>query len=417
MKTAKLCAAAGFITYLFLQAAAFAQTTLTYTEAKNRMLNQYLGILAAHYDIDIAQANVTQAKLWNNPYFLWNADMYSVETNRYFSFGEQKLIQVEQIFSISGKHTNSVKLAKLGAEMSELQYADAVRGMIYELSNTYNDVLLLQEKKMLYDSISKGYERLIVASDAMLATGAISKNEQLRIKAEKLGIDATAANVNAELVQKRAELNVLLNIKAETQVELIDRELPEVKGLDPAELLKTASDNRPDYKLSVKNIEYNERDLKLQKSSAVPDLKLGYQPHDKGSNYYRSYQGMTFEMSLPFFNRNQGNIRAARVRIEQSKLSSDLLVLQLNNQVAASRTSLIAYAEQIRSFNSSFLNELEQMRREAGENYIQKNLTLVQFIDFQRAYIDTKLQYLELKNQYLDAVNDLHFNIGKEILK
>jgi len=417
MKTAKLCAAVSFVAFFLLQGTASAQTKITYTEAKTRMLNQYLGILAAHYEIDIAQANVVQAKLWNNPYFLWNADMYSIETNRYFSFGEQKLIQVEQIFSISGKHTNSVKLARLGAEMSELQYQDAVRGMIYELSNTYNDVLLLQEKKELYDSISKGYERMIAASETMLATGAISKNEQLRVKAEKLTIDATAATVNAELMQKKSELNVLLNIKADTEVELEERELPEISGLDPAELLKIASENRPDYKLSVKNIEYNERDLKLQKSNAVPDLKFGYQPHDKGSNYYRSYQGMTFEMSLPFFNRNQGNIRAARTRIEQSKLNSDLVVLTLNNEVAASRASLIAYAEKVRTFNDSFLSELEQMRREAGENYIQKNLSLVQFIDFQRAYIDTRLQYLELKNQYLDAVNNLHFNIGKEILK
>src|SRR5690606_39668118 len=68
----------------------------------------------------------------------------------------------------------------------------------YELSDVYNDVLMLQEKKELYDSISKGYERLILASETMLATGAISKNEQLRVKAEKLTIDATSAMVRSE---------------------------------------------------------------------------------------------------------------------------------------------------------------------------------------------------------------------------
>src|SRR5436190_7653928 len=95
-------------------------TVLSFQEARERMVRVNLGLLAAYYDIDIARAGVVQARLWNNPYFVFNGELYSMETNEYFHFRNQHLLQVEQTFSIAGKYTNTVKLARLNAEMAEI---------------------------------------------------------------------------------------------------------------------------------------------------------------------------------------------------------------------------------------------------------------------------------------------------------
>ena len=60
--------------------------------------------------------------------------------------------------------------------------------------------------------------------------------------------------------------------------------------------------------------------LKKQKAESVPNINLGYQPHDQGSNHVRPYVGMVFEMGIPVFNRNQGEIAAAKIQIEQNQL-------------------------------------------------------------------------------------------------
>src|SRR5215510_14042277 len=103
-----------FLVFIFLlNAASFGQardTILSFQEAKARLLNYNLGLLAAYYEIGIAKAKVIQAKVWNNPNFIVNGDMYNQETNEYFQIRNQSLWQLEQTFSWAGKHTNSVKL-------------------------------------------------------------------------------------------------------------------------------------------------------------------------------------------------------------------------------------------------------------------------------------------------------------------
>ena len=90
-------------------------TIISFQEAKARLMRVNLGLLAAYYDIDIARAGVVQARLWNNPYFIFNGELYSMETNEYFHFRNQHLLQVEQTFSIAGKgllHLQQVLIAK-----------------------------------------------------------------------------------------------------------------------------------------------------------------------------------------------------------------------------------------------------------------------------------------------------------------
>src|SRR3954470_19316448 len=106
-------------------------SVISFQEAKARLLSSNLGLLAAYYDVDIAKAQVIQARLWNNPYFIFNGDMYNTETNEYFHFRNQHLLQLEQTFSYAGKHTNTVKLARVNVEMAEKQMEDVLRSLLF----------------------------------------------------------------------------------------------------------------------------------------------------------------------------------------------------------------------------------------------------------------------------------------------
>ena len=68
-------------------------TVLTFSMAKARLMKANLSLLASYYDINIANAVVIQARVWNNPYFVFNGDLYSNEANEYFHFRNQHLLQ------------------------------------------------------------------------------------------------------------------------------------------------------------------------------------------------------------------------------------------------------------------------------------------------------------------------------------
>lgn len=389
--------------------------TLSFQEAKTRMLKENLSLLAAYYDISIAEADLIQSKLWTNPYFIWNQDLYSVERNEYLNFNNQKLVQVEQVFSISGKYVNRVRLAKLGIEQNKLALQEAIRGLMMDLGEHFLALNALQQKAALYQSTLARYDELIKSAEDKLRVGAMSSNEVVRLRSELIAVKAEATHNQNDILAEMSALRIILNLTEDVNIETIDKSPTTNIAFEMAKLISDAMENRPDYKLSINQIDYQKQDLKLQKSMAVPDIKLAYQPHDRGSNYVRPYQGLNLEMPLPLFDRNQGNIKMAKAKISQAELNFQLAENTLRNEVQESYAQMINSKKGFEEFSDEFLKRIEELNTNAIYNYGKKNINLLEFIDLQRIYIQNKLQFIDLKNEYQRAINKLNFTVGKQL--
>ncbi len=388
--------------------------TLPYLEAQKILLRDNLEILSKYYDISMAEADLVQAKLWRNPYFIWNQDMYSVNRNDYFNFKLQTLIQVEQVFSISGKHTNSVKLAKVGIKQSKTQLQEVLRGLLYELGTIYMELYTLQRKQILYNTTLEKYKSLIESAENKLRVGAMSKNEVLRLKSEELAIKSEILKNKNEVIEDLSKLRQLLNFKENVYIITQNKNASTVNEPTIDELLQIAQD-RPDIALARADMEYARTDLKLQRSNAVPDVKLGYQPVDRGSNYVRPYSGLVFEMSIPIFDRNQGNIKSAKAKINQVSVRQLTLDNQIRNEVAEAYSKLLNTKEALKQFTPEFLADIDDLNKNSQKNYDRKNINLLEYIDLQRIYLQNQLQYIDFQNEYQKSINQLNFSVGKEI--
>jgi len=392
-------------------------TVMSLQEVKARLIKSNLGLLAAHYDVNISKAAVIQARLWSNPYFIFNGDLYSMEENEYFHFRNQHLLQLEQTFSIAGKHTNSVKLATLGAEMAERQLEDVLRSQIFETGNLYNDLAALQEKIGLYVQVLVSYEDLLESSRRQLEIGAISSTEAIRLQSEYLAIQTDALAIRNEREQVMADLRTLLRMPEDT-VFLVEQRLPMVvQNLALSELVDRATAQRPDLLLQKQNIKFQERNLKLQRSIAVPDLKMAYQPRDRGSNYVRPYQGFNVEFNLPLFNRNQGEIKSAQYQVVQSEILYDQSEIKVRNEVAAAYNRFVNSQKGLKNYDPDLLTRLKELNEGSTLNFQKRNISLLQFIDYQRIFIQTNAQLTELKQEFLKNVNELNFVVGTGIIE
>jgi len=392
-------------------------TVLTFQEAKVRMLRHNLGLLAGYYDINIARAKVITARTWNNPNLIFNGDMWNSETNEYLRSRNQALFQFEQIFGIAGKHINSVKLARIGVEMAERQMQDMVRALLFELGNTYSDCAALQSKSILYRQVITNYDKLMDFTRQQLRVGAISPLEGVRLEAEYLDVKAEALRNYNDLEQALADLRTLLIFPQDTTFYVEQR--PPVIGeeFDVATLSDQAISIRPDLEASKINIRYQKQNKKLQVSTGVPDIKVGYQPQDRGSNYIRPYHGYTTEIFLPLYNRNQGNIKAAEHQVKQSELQFLQLENQVRNEVQAAYNRYKSTNSGLANYNAEFLDRLNQLNQSTNENFQKRNISLLQFIDQQRIYIQTNIELIELRRLYLNNVNELNFCVGTNIIE
>lgn len=392
-------------------------TILSFQEAKGRLMKYNVQLLATYYDINIAKANVIQAKLWNNPYFIFNGDLYTNETNEYFAFRNQHLLQLEQTFSYAGKHTNTVKLAKIGVEMAEKQMEDVLRSLLFEMGNTYSAVAALQEKQLLFAQVIASYDKLMEATRKQLQVGAISMTEALRLESEYLAIKTEALSSYNEKEKAMADLKIMLRFPADTTF-FVEQTIPLIASdFDPQILAEQAVSSRPDLQAKKLDLQYEERNLKLQKSLGVPDIKFAYQPRDRGSNYVRPYQGFNVETSLPLFDRNQGRIKAARHSVDKVSLEFDQMENQVRNEVVAAYNRYKSAGIGLANYKNDFLQKLKDLNQNTNENFQKRNIGLLQFIDQQRIYVQTNLQMIELKQLFINNVNELNFSVGTNLIE
>ena len=380
------------------------------------LLKENLELLASHYDLDIAEAQVIQAKAWNNPYFNWNQDMYSVELNEYFNYRNQFLVQIDQVFSIAGKHTQTVRLAKVNVEMNRLMIQDVIRSLRMEMNEQYHKLANLQQKQAIFRQVLEQFDEVIKAAEIQLQAGTLASNELVRLRAERISLQTEALNNTNEIFQAMGTLRILLNLRPEIYISAREH-TPAILSYPLDTLLVLSAENRPDYLLSINNIRYQETNLRLQRARAFPDLTFGYQPKDKGSNYVRPYSGLELGFEMPLFNRNNGNIQAAKVEIMKAETMKDQAYNGLLNEVSTAYYGMQETYRQLQNFTEDFLQQMESMNAKARESYTKRNISLLEYIDLQRIYTQNKLQLIDLTQQYLLSVDQLNFAIGIKILQ
>ncbi len=389
--------------------------SFTFEEGKTKMLKENVRLMAEFYNIDIAEAEIQQQRLWDNPLFVWNAEMYNMAENNYFNFGNQKLLQIEYSFSVSGKRINAIKEARIAKDLSQLALSDVIRGLVLEYSNAFYELIELREMNELLNEAASQYDRLIDQYTLGNQLGTNSESELIRLKAEKQTILADINENEKEILELELNLKMLMNFPTQVKLNPQKTQIVITPNLTDDKLFQLADSNRPDLQIAKKNISLYQATLKKEKSQIVPNINLGYQPHDQGSNHVRPYVGMVFEMGIPIFNRNQGNIAKAKIQIDQSSLLLKYKIDEVKNEVIMAKESYLRALELKNSFNTELIDKMDTLSKNAKLNYERKNISLYEFIDFQRSYIENKLNYIQANRKFNEAINYLNFNVGIDL--
>lgn len=174
--------------------------------------------------------------------------------------------------------------------------------------------------------------------------------------------------------------------------------------------------NRPDLQGLSATTVYNQNNLALQQALAKPDITISA-AYDRLGSYVKNYNSIGIGIPLPLFNRNQGNIRNARVAISQSQLDYESGIDRVKSEVSTSYISALRSEKLLQSFDPNFEEDNRKMMEQVALNYQKKNITLLQFLDFYDSYKQNVLQLNELKFNKMNALEHLNFSTGKLIFK
>src|ERR1700744_6208155 len=108
-------------------------------------------------------------------------------------------------------------------------------------------------------------------------------------------------------------------------------------------LIDSAYHNRTDLQIARSNVRAGELNYKYQKALAVPDLSLSL-GYDEAGSFLYNYYGIGASIDLPFFNRNQGNIKSAKAQIASAVAAEKGTQATVEENVSVSLQK--AYAQQ-----------------------------------------------------------------------
>ena len=412
-----LVAAMAFSTALYAQN----QTdtlTLKFQEAEKRFLENNFSLIAQRYNVDASKALVQQAKLWDNPALSTDQNLYSrgVGFFNHANGNGQVFAQISQVFLTAGKRGKQVKVAQDDASIQQAQFNDLLRNLRYNMQLDFAQLNNLIEQNRIFQYEITSSNNLVKAISTQYGVGNSSLRDVVRLQAVAFGLENDLVENVRQINELENDLKTLLVVKETTFIKPnLNTPSTNAVALNINALIDTARTNRGDYQASKIAFAQAGHNLSYQKALAVPDLTIGVD-YDRASNYVPNYYGLAISLPLPFFNRNQGNIKSAKFNIQNQENVLKNSDLQVRNDVV---TSVEQYNLSLQLFsknNLDFYNTYDKLFGNVVQAYRSRQLSLVEFVDFFESYKDTKLKVIQQEYNLQKAIADLNFNVGSTVI-
>lgn len=404
---------------LFFTISLRAQDTLRLTirQADSLFLQKNLDILAEKYQIDISKSQEIQDKLWANPTLSLELSAYN-HSRGAFDVGRQgqKAVTIQQLITTAGKRNKRVALDMESTKKTEFQFYDLIRTLKFELREMFFETYYLSQTIALYDTQIATLNTTVNAFDKEYNRQNISLKEVVRLKALLFQLTNDRANIIFELSDNQRDLRTLLNtdLPVKPVVDSTDISRYQLRNYDLTLLRDRALQSRSDLKVAESSTKQAELNYTLQKSLAVPDVQVGG-IYDQSSNYVNNYFGLNLAMDLPFFNRNQGNIRAAKSNISYFKTAETAKQNSINNEVNAALQKVFVAEKAYQGVESQFTNQFKLLSKGFYDNFQKRNITLLEFIDFIETYNESIKEFNRLQADRIKVYEELNFVVGEEL--
>lgn len=411
----------GLNSKLFSQEAV--ENRLRKAEIEQVFLAHNLTLMAQRFHMQQAEAAVLQAKLWPNPTIsisevnLWknpSSESFPALIGNYGKY-QQVAIELEQTIEMAGKRKKRVQLQLLEKENAQLQFEELLRNLKYDLRSQCLELQILQEKEKLYNSQVDIFQTLAKSYQNQWKEGNVSEMDYLRIQSESIAFGNKLNEIQQEKITKMNEVARYLGEKG-TALTISDTiGMPHFLQGKKQEWKTMALDNRSDYKIIHNELKKSDAQLKIEKAERIPDLQVSMN-YDRGGNIMRDFIGLGVAMDLPLFNRNQGNIKIAKLELEKNKVEIEQFRIDIEREIDFLSERLSNLETSLKTTDIGFDGKLDVALERYVRNFQQRRLTIVEFIDFINNYMENKESILERRAKYLQYKEELMYLIGKDIV-
>lgn len=388
-----------------------AQQEMSLSDCEEAFQKNNLQLLAEQYNINMADADILQAKIWELPQLSGQINAYNPEDRKVFDIGRAKGAEITQLIYMGGKKKNEIAFAKSNKELARLQFSQLLADLRIQLHTTYYN-LYYERLKLENTNKQLGYmSDLLGAYKTQSAKGNVSLKDEVRLQSIVIQLNNDKIAINKNILEFEQDLKVLTGVTEDIEPKLSDSEAKDILAAQPfgdeRELQKKAIENNADYQYNLKLIDNSKLYAQWQKSLNVPDLNLGA-GWDQNGGTFKNEVNLVVGIPLPLWKSNKGNVDKANYAIQQNQRNADFQKLNLETKVQAAYKMWKTQYDQLSQIKPDDLDNMELVYNGMLTNFRKGNVSLIEFVDFMDSYRETALQIYDMKNGIIQSAEQLN---------
>jgi cobalt-zinc-cadmium efflux system outer membrane protein len=409
---------------VFISASAEAQTTLTWAQVKSKFEAVNPALKADALGVDELRAEEITAYLRPNPQFNFAVDgtqfphkapyqpLVSDQEQSTFSYLHERQHKREL------RRDSAVEATRIGQSLHE----DLDRNMVFVLRSAF--VQTLQAKQVL--DLAKAdldyYDKIIDISRNRLRVGDLAQIDFDRIELLRVQYESELQTAIVNLRTAKIQLLQLLNDR--TPVDQFDVTGPFdfSNTLKPVEdFRQIALDTRPDLRAAIQTIEQSKTNYKLAVSNGSTDPTYSawwtHNPSFNNINPGEDTLGLSFNIPLRIFDRNQGEKKRTLIDIDHSTQLTDAARAQVFSDVDTSWEEVRSNVALLQPYKDKYVAQATRVRDTVTYAYLHGGASLLDFLTAQSDYRVVQLAYAQLIGAYLTAAGQLNLAVGREVIQ
>jgi cobalt-zinc-cadmium efflux system outer membrane protein len=341
-------------------------------------------------------------------------------------------VGIYQEVEVAGRRSARLQSARLATSISRTDFVNARRTLVFNLRQMFIGALLAKSNLAFALENRSNYQKVIDLNRLMLQQGEISRADFLKIELQMLQFQTDVDQAMLDLRTSKVSLRSMagpLNLPQDFDIQGDLRPVPLERSIDDLEQLALA--NRPDLKSAETGRDKASADLRLARANRWPDPTFGVSYLHTGNeiggpNWFEPFypkgtvsnaMGLGIaSVSLPIFNRNQGEV--ARARSEQ--LTADFLAQAARNQVLQDvETAYAAFEssrERVRFYQQTYLSRAKESVDTEQFSFQHGAASILDLLDAERTYRATQLAYRQQLAAYLMNLAQLEAAVGTPLV-
>lgn len=383
------------------------QKALQAAKANNPLLS------TQQLNIGISEADIVTANLRPNPNLnnqtlvLTRPASYPNNTDWYNAQNRQVWWQLTKVIQLPSQRQAKIDLAKKNTVLSQKAIGETERNVLQDVALKWLDVWTARKQLDILQIAKSNTDSLLSINKIRLGKEVITSTDLTRTallaNQYALQLKSNEQIYRNELSNLKFMLGTQDNIDIDTKDDFTD-----IFSTQLDSLLQQALSNRSDIQAYKAGIQVAESNIKLQKSLATPQPTLGMIYNPQNSTPYVGFYGA---IDLPFFSRNQGEIKKSYLQKQQAEKGLQATQTLIQTELSTAYNTYKTQKQNIEQFKD-LLSKSESILSSVRYSYLHGGTTIVDYLEAQRSWLDTQQQYYDTLQQYRQSYIKLLYASG-----